>query len=237
MFTLKDLKVRRRSWVQIASIPKARLGWTMEDCSDVPQEALKPLRGWIERVRGGEVILSSGNPLCGRGVLIYGEPGHGKTTLAVSMIQEMLTTFPLEAFAPSENKVLIRPCYFITFNDLLELKGRLMDNPTDQDKVLFDGIFGECVDDAYNVRVLVLDDVGKEHNSGSGWQKTMLHQVLRTRFNNGLPTIVTTNLDLKGWATPYGDATESFAREAFAYLALKSNTGDLRRNRRASNGV
>jgi DNA replication protein DnaC len=160
---------------------------------------------------------------------MYGAPGHGKTTIALSVIQEMMTTFPLEVFLPSENKVMIRPCYFITFNDLIELRGRLMDDPTDSDRLLFDGIHGEAKDDAYNVRVLVLDDVGKEHESGTTWQKTMLHQVLRTRFNNGLPTIITTNMPLNAWTGKYGEATESFAREAFMYLSLDSNKGDLRR--------
>jgi DNA replication protein DnaC len=88
---------------------------------------------------------------------------------------------------------------------------------------------GECDDDAYNIRILVIDDVGKEHASGSGWQRTMLHHILRTRFNNGLPTIVTTNLALDAWNAAYGDATESFIREAFATIELASTQGDLRR--------
>jgi DNA replication protein DnaC len=190
---------------------------------------MRAVKKWYDGVSSGEVILSTGNSRCGKGLLMYGAPGHGKTTIALSVIQEMMTTFPLEVFLPSENKVMIRPCYFITFNDLIELRGRLMDDPTDSDRLLFDGIHGEAKDDAYNVRVLVLDDVGKEHESGTTWQKTMLHQVLRTRFNNGLPTIITTNMPLNAWTGKYGEATESFAREAFMYLSLDSNKGDLRR--------
>jgi DNA replication protein DnaC len=104
-----------------------------------------------------------------------------------------------------------------------------MEDPTDDEQSLFAGILGESVDDAYNIRVLVIDDVGKEHMSGSGWQKTMLHHVLRTRFNNGLPTIVTSNIPLEAWGAVYGPATESFAREAFVPIALKSPKGDLRK--------
>jgi DNA replication protein DnaC len=140
----------------------------------------------------------------------------------------MIQTFPIESFKPSENKVLIRPCYFITFNSLLELKGKTMDDDQDA-KMLLSSLLGEHPDDAYNVRVLMIDDVGKEHVSGSGWQRTILHHVLRTRFNNGLPTIVTTNNELSTWDALYGDSTESFAREAFSYLILKSTRGDMRR--------
>jgi len=74
----------------------------------------------------------------------------------------------------------------------------------------------------------VIDDVGKEHASLSGWQKNVLHHVLRTRFNLGLPTIVTTNVSLDDWGSLYGDATESFAKEAFMYLPMVTNKGDLR---------
>jgi DNA replication protein DnaC len=139
----------------------------------------------------------------------------------------MLLHFPLEAFAPSEGKVLIRPCYFATFNDVLDLKGKLMDNPTESEEILYSGMLGDCRDDAYNIRVLIIDDVGKEHSSLSGWQKNMLHHVLRTRFNNGLPTIVTTNISRDNWTATYGDATGSFAKEAFVYLPIDGER-DLR---------
>jgi DNA replication protein DnaC len=227
MFNTADLKVRRRSWVQSAGIPKGRLGWTLDDCTDAPKEALKPIRGWLELALKGEYILKAGGAKCGRGMLFYGEPGRGKTTLALAVIQEMLTTFPIEAFAPAEGMVVVRPCYFTTFNGVLDLKGRLFENPTDEEERLYQGMLGECRDDAYNIRVLVIDDVGKEHASLSGWQKNMLHHVLRTRFNAGLPTIVTSNIAKGDWAESYGEATGSFIKEAFLYIPV-IGTSDLR---------
>jgi DNA replication protein DnaC len=229
MFNPKELKVRRRSWLQIASVPDARVGWTLDDCTDTDPLDIDKIRRWIKSVEDGKIIRAVGSKACGRGLLLCGQPGRGKTTLALAVIQEMITKFPLESFSPSENKVLIRPCYFATFNDIIDLKGELMDDFTPEAENLYDGMLGECKDDAYNIRVLIIDDLGKEHASLSGWQKNLLHHVLRTRFNNGLPTIVTTNIELKNWAGLYGDATESFANEAFSYLPITVAKGDLRR--------
>ena len=229
MFKLEDLKIRRRSWVQMANIPTARLGWTLEDCTEVHDEDLSMIKKWLEAVKAGKVIRAVGSIGCGKGLMFWGTPGHGKTTLALSVLQEVMSTFPLDSFDVKDNGPLIRPCYFATFNDVLDLKGAMMDGPTDDQEVIYTGMLGECRNDAYNIRILVIDDIGKEHASLSGWQKNMLHHVLRTRFNNGLPTIVTTNIVLDNWASLYGDATASFAREAFGYLPVVSDKGDLRR--------
>jgi DNA replication protein DnaC len=229
MFNVKDLKVRRRSWVQSASIPKARVGWTVDDCTEVDSDDIGLLRRWVSSVESGKIIRAVGEKSCGKGLLIYGKPGRGKTTLALAALQDMMRTFPLEAFAPAEHGVVIRPCYFITFNGILDLKGSLMSDPTVEEQIIYNGILGECQDDAYNIRVLIIDDLGKEHASLSGWQKNLFHHVLRTRFNNGLPTIITTNIELDDWDGLYGGATESFAHEAFSYLPITVTKGDLRK--------
>lgn len=213
----------------MANIPTARVGWLLEDCEEIEAGDLAIIRKWLDTVKAKKVIRAVGSRGCGKGLMFWGTPGHGKTTLALAVLQEMLTTFSFEEFDSEPSSPLIRPAYFATFNDLLDLKGAMMDGPTEDQAVIYAGILGECRNDAYNVRVLVLDDVGKEHASLSGWQKNMLHHVLRTRFNNGLPTIVTTNIELSDWAGLYGDATESFANEAFGYLPITSRSGDLRK--------
>jgi DNA replication protein DnaC len=229
MFKLDDLKVRRRSWLQVANVPSARTGWLLEDCTEVVDQDLNDVKGWLKLIKSKNVIRATGELTCGKGLMFWGTPGHGKTTLALSTIQEALTTFSLEDFDVKPGSTLIRPCYFATFNDILALKGDLMDGATEDQEVIYQGILGECKNDAYNIRILVIDDIGKEHASLSGWQKNMLHHVLRTRFNNGLPTIITTNIEKKDWAGLYGDATESFINEAFTYIPIKSKKGDLRK--------
>jgi len=226
----KDFKLRRRHWIQAACIPTARIGWTLDDCSEIEDDIMQDVKTWISDVRDGKVIRAMGKKDCGLGLLLWGTPGLGKTTFALSIIQEMMLTFPIESFDVREGNTVITPCFFSTFNDILNLKGRTMEEDVNElDLNLYNGMLGECRNDAFNIRVLIIDDLGKEHASLSGWQKNMLHHILRTRFNNGLPTIVTTNIKLEDWAGLYGDATESFAHEAFAYLPLDTGGKDLRK--------
>lgn len=229
MFNITTVKPVRRMWLKVAGIPKARQGWRLEDCTEVSKQRMEDVYRWLNMVKDEEVIRATGNRRCGKGLLLWGEPGHGKTTLAVSIIQEIILTFPLNVFQVEEGRTLIRPCYFSTFNDILNLKGSIIgNNASEDDKALYDGMLGTCEDDAYNIRVLIVDDLGKEHSSLSGWQSSEFHHLLRTRFNNGLPTIVTTNIKLEHWSSVYGDATESFANEAFYYLPI-AMTEDLRK--------
>jgi DNA replication protein DnaC len=227
MYKVEEQKVRRKMWIKSSNIPKARLGWELDDCVDTDPEDIEQIRGWISLLDQGVNVRAAGSKHCGKGLMIAGKPGRGKSTVAVATIQDIMRLSPPSAFDVEDGLTLVRPCYFMTFNDVLALSGQMMDSPTDWDEVLYYGILGEA-HDSYNIRVLVIDDVGKEHASLSGWQKNVLHHVLRTRFNLGLPTIVTTNVSLDDWGSLYGDATESFAKEAFMYLPMVTNKGDLR---------
>ena len=227
MYVLSEQKLRRKTWIQSSNIPKARIGWTLDDCVDSDPTDIDEIRGWLSIFDTQGVVRASGSSYCGRGLLLAGLPGRGKSTVAAAILQTVMINSPLEAFDVEQDAVLTRPCYFMTFNDVIALTGRMMDSPTDWEEVLYYGILGEA-HDPYNVRILVIDDVGKEHASLSGWQSSVLHHVLRTRFNRGLPTIVTTNVMLDDWDSLYGDASKSFAKEAFTYLPMVTTKGDLR---------
>ena len=232
MYKLDEVKPLRKMWIKMANIPEARRGWLLEDCVDVSADSMASVRRWIDVVKDGEVIRAAGNKRCGKGLLLWGEPGHGKTTLSLAIIQEIMTTFPLDPFDVQSGHVIHRPCYFATFNDILALKGTEIDGGlTESQENLLKGMYGEAASDAYNVRILIIDDLGKEHTTLSGWQRNTFHDILRTRFNHGLPTIVTTNIKLENWASEYGDATESFANEAFLYLPITAAV-DLRQVRK-----
>ncbi|CAB4127992.1 AAA domain containing protein [uncultured Caudovirales phage] len=228
MYKPDELPARRRTWVKTANVPPAKIGWTLDDCKDVPADTVAAVNKWIKALYSDKIIRAEGKETCGLGLMLYGLPGRGKTTVANAIIQDIIRNVDPAVVGMGPGKAVPRPCYFITYNSLLELKGDIMDYHENDDELLFNGILGEAADDAYNVRVLILDDVGKEHASASGWQKNMLHHVLRTRFNNGLPTIVTTNIKIDDWEAHYGSATQSFVHEAFMYMNMDSIT-DLRK--------
>lgn len=228
MYKPDGLKIRRRTWFQLANIPVKSTGWRLEDCNDLDHETQEFVKSWVLKVQAKKVIRAYGEKLAGKGLFFTGDPGYGKSTLASAVLQEMLTTFSLEQFS-TQGSVLIRPCYFASYNEVLDLKGRIIGHDTTEfEEKLFQGLLGDCADDAHNVRVFVIDDVDKHHFSASGWQKTLLNDIIRRRYSNGLPTIVTTNVAAKDIKDMYGDAAGSFLNEAFIPLTIKSSRGDLR---------
>jgi len=228
MFKPDDLPARRRTWIRTANVPLAKVGWELSDCSDIPAESLDSVNKWLNSVYKGKIVRAEGKATCGLGLMLYGLPGRGKTTVANALIQEIIRNVPPEVIGYESGKAVSRPCYFTTYNGVLDLKGSIMEEHNIADQLLYSSLLGDSFDDAYNVRVLVLDDVGKEHASVSGWQKNQLHHVLRTRFNYGLPTIITTNIKIDDWEAHYGSATQSFIHEAFIYINMDS-VSDLRK--------
>jgi DNA replication protein DnaC len=81
-----------------------------------------------------------------------------------------------------------------------------------------EGFHGRAKEDYLNVRILVLDDLGKEY--GSKYDDSSFDEVLRARYDKGLPTIITTNVSREKWADEYSDAMGSFAYEAFTRVRI-----------------
>lgn len=110
-----------------------------------------------------------------------------------------------------------------------KLTQRQFNNATtpEEDNLLLDIVGDRSPDTA--VRLLVLDDVGKEHRTASGWAVSFFEDLIRERSYEGWPTIITTNLYPDQWKATYGDSCESFFHEAFDHLLIESPVGDRRK--------
>ena len=47
-FKPDDLPVRRKSWIKIAGIPRARLGWEYDDCEGVSPDDISKVKSWVK---------------------------------------------------------------------------------------------------------------------------------------------------------------------------------------------
>ena len=226
MYDLHSLPGSIRSQIMAANLPIKTLGMQFSDLDK--SDTLEQVKAWVESVKAGEVIQAIGEPTCGVGLLLVGDPGHGKTTMASVALQELIQTMPHIGWGNPEGRVR-RPSYFSDYPRLLRMqKAQWSDEKSDENQLLLDSIYGEA-NREHDVRVFVLDDLGKEYRTASGWAENNFDALLRARFNAGLPTIVTTNIPMQDWGSVYGKAMGSFAHESFIPIVVKSEQGDRRR--------
>ena len=67
---------------------------------------------------------------------------------------------------------------------------------------------------------VALDDLGKEHLGRSGFQFAELDSLFRTRYQRGLPTLLSSNTPMKDWPETYSPSFESFIHEACAIFPM-----------------
>jgi DNA replication protein DnaC len=224
MYNIAELPGSIRAQINGANLPMKTIGWEFSDIE--PSESLDKVKMWVEMVKSGKVIQAAGNPNCGRGLLLVGEPGHGKTTLASTALQELIRGMSREDWGmPDSNPK--RPAMFMDYPKLLRVQKNQWSDFDDSVETMINGIYGDGPKENV-IRTFVLDDLGKEHRTASGWAENVFDELLRSRFNSGLPTIVTSNTPLSRWEEQYGAPMASFAYEAF--IPIEVNSGkDLRR--------
>jgi DNA replication protein DnaC len=189
MYNIAELPGTVRAQINAANLPMKTIGWEFSDIE--PSEALDTVKMWVEMVKSGKIIQAAGNPNCGRGLLLVGEPGHGKTTLASTALQELIRGMSRESWGtPDFNPK--RPAMFMDYPKLLRVQKTQWSDFDDGIETMINGIYGDGPKENV-IRTFVLDDLGKEHKASSRWAEDTFDELLRSRFNSGLPTIVTSN--------------------------------------------
>lgn len=208
-----DKRARRAErWTRKANLPQ-RFTHGLGDLAidDSVRFACEEL---VERVRTGA------DPL-GRGLILWGPPGRGKSTIAVATLLEIFRTVDAAMLNHHWESAPKKPGYYITYPGLIRLEKKTFTKGDEADdaRALLDALYADQPMLWENVKVLVLDDVGKEHSGSSGFTANVLHDLLRTRYDTASPTIITTNLRPREWEQ-YGEAMESFIHEAFALVQV-----------------
>ena len=237
MYDINELTSIKRHWLlRTSNIPRRFLGLEPNDIIKRAGSFPEEVQNWIDDVVNGHIIKVVGNlGINGVGLLFDGGPGIGKTTHAVVAAMEIvrrLSDADNEAakvlgYNNKDYGLTSRPIYYMTYPEFLSRKKSTFDaSPEDKRDMTYelDGFHGRAKDDWLNVRVLVIDDLGKEY--GSKYDDTSFDEILRLRYDKGLPTIVTTNVQLENWQSQYSEAMASFANEAFVRVPILGS--DLR---------
>lgn len=140
----------------------------------------------------------------GLGVYLWGNTGNAKTALASIVLMAAL-----------------EQGYTAYFTDLMKCMDSITEGWNDED------VKADFIKRILNSEFLVIDDVGREYKSKSGFTEAHFDMIFRERANNLLPTILTSNLAPSDIATDYGKRLLSIFYEHV--LLIETNQADYRR--------
>ena len=91
-------------------------------------------------------------------------------------------------------------------------------------------ILKDRLDYMFTSDFVAIDEVGKEHFKGGegSWIKTQMERILKQRFDDSMPVLLATNMDLDGVASAYGPTMMSIFNGKYQQVTMMP--GDFRGN-------
>ena len=117
------------------------------------------------------------------GLYLHGAAGTGKTHLLVALGKAVIDIHGSEV------------CYVSTADMIAKAKARFSRNGTDPENYI------DPFDEAAYAEVLLLDDIGAE--KPSDWVLSEFYRLFNHRYNDGLTTLVTSNVNLEAFESLY----------------------------------
>jgi DNA replication protein DnaC len=133
----------------------------------------------------------------GKGVILTGPPGRGKTSLGAAILQEAMRRGGESLYMPVRR--------------YQKILGRSMSGDEEAEALV-----RRAESDLY----VLFDDLGKEYATASGYIENYLESLLRDRYDAGRPSIISTNVPKTKWEETYGPSMYSFAHEAFVWIPV-----------------
>lgn len=170
---------------------------------------------YVSAKRAAAGRIPSDRTNIGKGLMFYGSNGTRKTTLAAAILTEV------------QYRSAAYHVGYVRFSDwkgfLTTTFGKEETEASIRAKHMLK-YFELC-------SLLVLDDIGKEYRTTTGFTESVLNEFLRIRYEAARPTIVTTNIEPEFMREVYGNDFESFRHDAFTTLQiLGPDTRKLERN-------